>query len=245
MSSDTLDRDDRHPDGEAVEPDSLSTVSVESEVAQSKVVPEPTLRRLPRYVHFLKALRLKGRSVVSTSHIAADLKLDPTQVRKDLAYTGIVGKPKVGYEVDALIACIEEFLGWNNTTEAFLVGAGSLGAALMGHKRLEEYGLKIVAAFDSDRRKVGESIHEVEVLGMEKLVGLAERMHIHIGIITVPAEGAQAVADMMMEGGIRAIWNFAPAHIDAPEGVVVVNGELYSTLGLLKRGLSQVLKADA
>jgi len=218
---------------------------VEPEVAQFKVVPEPTLRRLPRYVHFLRALRLKGRSVVSTSHIAADLKLDPTQVRKDLAYTGIVGKPKVGYEVDALILSIEDFLGWNNTTDAFLVGAGSLGAALLGHKRLADYGLRIVAAFDSDPRKVGQTLHDVEVLGMEKLVSLTERMHIHIGVITVPAEGAQAVADLMMKGGIRALWNFAPAHIDAPEGVVVVNGDIYSTLGLLKRGLAQVLKSDA
>lgn len=204
-------------------------------------VPEPTLRRLPRYAYYLQQVEEQGRDVISTSHIAADLYLDPTQVRKDLAYAGAAGKPKVGYDVHELREAIETFLGWDNSEDAFLVGAGALGTALLGHTRLESCGLRIVAAFDRDERKQKRPIHGKDVFPIEKLLPLAVRMHIHIGVLTVPAEGAQEAADLMVEAGIRAIWNFAPVRLRVPENVVVVDGELYSTLGLLKRGLLNVL----
>jgi redox-sensing transcriptional repressor len=209
--------------------------------AKPKVVPAPTLRRLPRYLQTLRVIKVRGREVVSTNHIAADLKLDPTQVRKDLAYTGIVGRPKIGYGIDELIAAIEDFLGWRNLEDAFLVGAGSLGTALMGHQRIEECGVRIVAAFDHDPDKVGTTIHGKDVFPMTKLVSLARRMHILIGIVTVPPEEAQAAANALIEGGVRAIWNFAPTRIEVPEDGVVVDGEIYSTLGMLKHGLAQAL----
>jgi redox-sensing transcriptional repressor len=206
------------------------------------VVPAPTLRRLPRYLQTLQVLRQRGRQVVSANHIADDLNLDPTQVRKDLAYTGLAGRPKVGYEVEDLIVAIETFLGWRNTQDAFLVGAGALGTALLGHKRLEECGVHITAAFDRDLRKVGKHIHGKDVLPMDKLVPLARRMHVHIGVLTVPPDAAQDAADLLIEGGIRAIWNFTPTRIAGPEGGVVVDADLYSSLGVLKHGLAQALK---
>lgn len=215
--------------------------AVELSEVDLKVVPEPSLRRLPGYVHFLRTLRQRGREVVSTTHIAKDLRLDPTQVRKDLAYTGIIGRPKVGYDVEELIAAIERFLGWNNSNDAFLVGAGALGTALLGHERFAEYGLRFVAAFDQDPSKQGKEIHGVPVLGMHKLVDLARRMHIHIGVLTVPAQGAQEAADLLMEGGIRAIWNFSPRRIEVVPDTVVVDAELYSTLSLLKRNLTLIM----
>ncbi len=204
--------------------------------------PEPTLRRLPTYHRFLRRLQAQGRAAVSCTHIAEDLGLDPTQVRKDLAVTGIVGRPKVGYAVPALMAAIEHFLGWDNTTEAFLVGAGSLGTALMGYEGFREHGLDIVAAFDVDDAKVGETVHGKRVLPLRKLVNLAQRMHVHVGIITTPAEGAQEVADLMAEGGLRAIWNFAPASLRVPEGVVVENVQLSSSLAVLTSKLQDVLR---
>lgn len=209
-----------------------------------KTVPEPTLRRLPRYLNTLHAIRFRGRLVVSTSHIADELKLDPTQVRKDLAYTGISGRPKVGYDIEELIVALETFLGWRNTEEAFLVGAGALGTALLGHQRLEECGLRIVAAFDRDPAKVGTTLHGKEVLPMKKLKSLTARMHILIGVLTLPAEGAQEAADRLIEGGVKAIWNFAPTRLIVPDSVVVVDGELYSTLGMLKHGLARALKNE-
>ncbi len=106
-----------------------------------------------------------------------------------------------------LIGELEQFLGWNNVNDAFLVGAGSMGAALMGYRKFEQCGLKIVAAFDGDPAKIGARIHGRHVVALHKLPNLAQRMHILIGILTVPAAEAQAVADMMVAGGIRAIWN--------------------------------------
>lgn len=213
-----------------------------NETQTYRIVPEPTLRRLPRYLNILHRIRFGGREVISTSHIAEELKLDPTQVRKDLAYTGISGRPKVGYVIDELIVALESFLGWRNTEDAFLVGAGALGTALLGHKRLEECGLRIVAAFDRDPAKIGTTIHDKDVLPMKKLTSLASRMHILIGVLTIPAEGAQEAADRLIEGGVKAIWNFAPMRLAVPDSVVVVDGELYSTLGMLKHGLAQALK---
>jgi len=170
----------------------------------AKVAPLPSVRRLPAYLRFLQSLKAHGRDVVSCTHIADELGLVSTQVRKDLALTGIVGKPKVGYSVPDLIGAIQEFLGWNNTTDAFLVGAGSLGSALLGYSGFQEYGLNIVAAFDVDPAKIGEDIHGREVFPLEKLHDLALRMHVLIGVLTVPATAAQDVATFMVLSGIRA-----------------------------------------
>lgn len=195
-------------------------------------VPVPTLRRLPTYHHYLLRLRQAGRTAVSCTLIAEDLKLYPTQVRKDLAATGIVGKPKVGYDVDELIESIETFLGWNDTHSAFLVGVGSLGAALIGYPGFDRYGFDIVAGFDIDPHKVGTVVRGKRILDVDKLPGLAARMHVHLGIIAVPAATAQVIADVMVRGGIRAIWNFAPVGLQVPEGVVVQNEDLASSLAV-------------
>jgi len=163
----------------------------------------------------------------------------PVQVRKDLQYTGIIGKPKTGYSVSELIQAIETFLGWNNINEAFLVGAGNLGTALLGHERFSKFGLRIVAAFDTDTNKVGQWIHEKAVLSLDKLADLAPRMSIHLGIITAPAEVAQAVADEMVKGGIQAIWNFAPVKLKVPEHIIVHNEDLYNSLASLSWKLAR------
>lgn len=212
---------------------------------QPKVAPEPSLRRLPAYHRFLRQIQSEGRGLVSCTHIAHDLGLDPTQVRKDLAVTGIVGKPKVGYEVPVLLAAIEQFLGWDNTTEAFLVGAGSLGTALLGYQGFREHGLNIIAAFDTDESKVGEKIHGKAIMPLHKLANLAQRMHIHLGVITTPAEGAQEAAELMVEGGIRAIWNFAPVSLKLPPGTIVENVQLSSSLAVLSCKLAEVLSRES
>jgi redox-sensing transcriptional repressor len=205
-----------------------------------KSYPLPSLKRLPAYLHFLKKLAETGREVVSGTQIAQDLRLDPTQVRKDLEITGITGRPRIGYSVPELIAAIESFLGWNNTRDAFLAGAGSLGTALIGYKAFREHGVNIVAAFDADENKIGKSIRSIEVLPIYKLPELAERMHVHIGIIAVPAENAQNVADLMVFGDIKAIWNFAPAKLTVPEGIIVENVELYASLAVLTTKLVEL-----
>lgn len=205
-------------------------------------IPQPSLRRLPQYHHYLVDLAVKGIGQVSCSLIGRDLNLVPVQVRKDLQYTGIIGKPKTGYSVSELVRAIETFLGWDNVNEAFLVGVGNLGTALLGHERFSKFGLRIVAAFDSDPGKVGQWIHERAVFPLDQLADLAPRMSIHLGIITTPAEVAQEIADEMVKGGIQAIWNFAPVKLKVPEHIIVHNEDLYSTLASLSWKLARRFK---
>lgn len=203
-----------------------------------KIAPEPTLRRLPLYHHYLKTLSDRGREIVSCTHIGTDLRLDPTQVRKDLAVTGIRGRPKVGYVIPVLLTAIEDFLGWNNLADAFLVGAGNLGAALVGYEGFRRYGLNIVAVFDEDPRKIGTMIGDKEILPLRKLSNLARRMKVHLGVLTVPAQVAQEITNIMIEGGIHGIWNFAPITLTVPDDVVVQNENLASGLAVLAKKLA-------
>jgi len=207
----------------------------------AKSVPEPTLRRLPLYYRLLKQLRDNGRTGVSCNMVGAELKLDPTQIRKDIEMTGTVGRPKVGYDINELICAIEKFLGWDNLTEAFLVGAGSLGEALMGYAGFAECGLNIVAAFDVDPGKCNRVIHGKHVRHISKLPNLMRRMRVRFGIITVPAAEAQQAADLLVQGGVLAIWNFAPAKIQVPDRVIVTNEDLYCSLAVLSQKMTRKL----
>jgi len=209
-----------------------------------KIVSEPTLKRLPLYHRFLKEWQAARHETVSCPDIGQDLDLDPTQVRKDLESVGVVGRPRIGYVITSVIEELERFLGWNNINDAFLVGAGSMGSALLGYRKFEQCGLKIITAFDLDPAIIGSQIHGKHVLPLAKLPNLAQRMHILIGIITVPAEEAQAVADLMVEGGIRAIWNFAPIRLHTPEHVIVHNEDLYCSLAALSQKLFKTLQSD-
>lgn len=203
-------------------------------------IPELALRRLPRYYETLLHLQETGQATVSTTALAeAFPEVHPTQIRKDLALTGIQGKPKVGYRISSLMAAIEGFLHWNNQSEAFLVGAGSLGSALMGYSRLWRTGISVVAAFDVSPRKIGVEIYGIRVLPMEKFENLASRMHIPIGILTVPASAAQACADRMVSVGIRAIWNFSTVNLAVPPDVIVEHVDLVGSLAVLGRKLRE------
>ena len=229
----------RQPYYRYVNIDTKLSIHGSSQAATAAGIPQPSLNRLPQYHHYLSELKLKGINRVSCSLIGADLNLVPVQVRKDLQYTGIVGKPKTGYVVAELIQAIETFLGWNNVNEAFLVGAGNLGTALLGHERFSNFGLGIVAAFDADPEKVGQWVHGKAVLPLEKLADLAQRMSIHLGIITAPAEFAQDITDEMVKGGIQAIWNFGPVRLKVPAHIIVHNEDLYSSLASLSWKLAR------
>ncbi|MEQ8188518.1 MAG: redox-sensing transcriptional repressor Rex [Candidatus Eremiobacterota bacterium] len=205
-----------------------------------KEVSLPTMKRLPYYYQYLKRLQGQGREVVSCSNLAEGLNVDATQVRKDLSVTGVKGSPKIGYPVSSTITAIEKFMNWDNMTDAFLVGAGNLGRAILSYEGFKQYGLKIVAAFDIDEKKTGHEINGIKILHLEKLKSLAQRMHIHLGVITVPAEQAQSVADLMVSGGIKAIWNFAPINLDLPESIIVQNENLACGLGILTREVNRI-----
>lgn len=200
----------------------------------------PVLRRLPMYHHFLEILRDAGHRTISSTVIADHFNLDNIIVRKDLAQTGSVGKPKVGFEIGDLIRTIEEYLGWNKLNQSILVGCGHLGTALLGYEGFSRNGFRIVAAFDSDPALVGTEVRGKEVLPLEKLVNLCRRMHIEIGILTVPSSEAQRVAEMMVSGGIKGIWNFAPCGLNVPKGVAVLEQGLAGSLAVLVRQVEEI-----
>ncbi len=207
--------------------------------------PLPTLKRLPRYLHILQDLKAKGIKQVSATIIAEELGIDSIQVRKDLSTTGIIGKPKIGFELNELIDHIVHFLNWDNMTDAFLVGLGGLGKAILGYDNFKNYGLNIVAAFDTDPELLDTKVHCVGVFDIKKLEDLAQRMKIHIGVLTVPVSAAQEVAEKMVAGGIKAIWNFAPVKLKLPDNIIIENVFLSQSLGVLTHRLAQLKNTEA
>ena len=141
-----------------------------------------------------------------------------------------------------MIDDLEEYLGYKNVNEAVVVGAGQLGKALLSYRGFDNYGLRIVVAFDRDASVVGSEIGGKLVLPVSKMQGLCERMGIHIGIITVPAEGAQQVCDEMVAGGILAIWNFAPVHLTVPGHILVQDENMAASLAVLSKHLMEKIK---
>ena len=197
-----------------------------------------SLKRLPLYLHLLEGLLKEGAEHVSCTRIAAEFDLDPTQVRKDLAATGEEGTARIGFRIFTLVEHIRDILGWTRPHDAFLVGAGNLGKALLGYRDFERYGLNIVAVFDADPRKVGGKIFGKEVLPLVALPRMAARSSARIGIVCVPAEHTQSVVDLMVGCGLRAIWNFAPAPLHIPPGVILENARLTQSLAVLTSQLT-------
>lgn len=201
--------------------------------ASGKLQKLPSVKRLPAYLYELRRLRELGRETVSTSIVAKRLGVEPIVVRKDFEMTGAVGEPRIGYRLAYLIGCIENYLGWHNTSEAFLVGSGSLGTALLGYRGFADYGLNILAAFDIDPAKVGQTIHEKPVIHLSKLPSLIRRMNVKLAILCVPATQAQETSDFLIESGIRAIWNFSNSPISVPENTVIQQSGLIGDLAVL------------
>ncbi len=201
-------------------------------------IPVPTLRRLPLYLRLLDKWREEGRTTVSCTHLAEALDFDPTQVRKDLAVCGVPGRPKVGYDLPELATGVARFLGWENTGEAFLIGAGPLGAALMAYEGFTERGLTIVAAFDPDPAVVGTLVAGKPVMPMSKLPELVGRMHIMLGVLALPSATAQAGLEACVEAGLKGIWSFAALRPLAAEGVIIEHVDLAQSLAVLSHRLA-------
>lgn len=202
-------------------------------------VPQPVLKRLPRYLNYIKSKKAEGWERISSTVIAADLSLNPVQVRKDLAYVSDSGKPRTGFSVDELVRDLSVFLGYGSNKDAVLVGAGHLGHTLLAYERFAYYGLNILAAFDRDERLIGTEVHGKPVFAARRIPEITERLCASIGIITVPAEGAQEVCDLLVAGGVQAIWNFAPTHLETPRNVIVQNEDIAASLALLSTKLAE------
>ena len=177
--------------------------------------PLPTIRRYPIYLRTIKSMIAAGELHISSAVLAERLGLDPVLTRKDLAMAGVPGKPRRGYPSRELCEAINRSLGWDSATDAVLIGAGSLGMALLGYSGFEEHNLSIVAAFDADNSKIGAKFHGVKVRPMEDLPRL------------VPA-------------GIKGIWNFSSIQLEVPESIIVQNVDLAQSLGVLSHSIARI-----
>ncbi|MDY0296162.1 MAG: redox-sensing transcriptional repressor Rex [Acidobacteriota bacterium] len=207
----------------------------------------PVMRRLPVYHHFLTELVDRGVERVSSTMVAHQFGYDPIKVRKDLALTGAVGRPRIGFIARDLLRHIEAFLGWDQTQEAVLAGCGALGSALLGYEGFSQCGWEILVAFDNDPELVGTRINGKPVMPMERLAEVCRGMNVKVGIITAPAKSAQKIADMMVDAGLRGIWNFAPTSVQVPEGVILQQENLLASLtilGLKLKCLQSAKKTD-
>lgn len=200
------------------------------------------LERYPLYLKYFKELKAAGEESVSSPKIAQKLGYSEEQVRKDLqAIATEAGLPKKGRNLQSLIDDLETFLGYKDVTSAVLVGVGHLGEALMNYPAFKEMGLEILCGFDSDPAKQGKLPNGKEVFPSEKLVNLLPRLNAHIVIIAVPASAAQAVADEAVAAGAKALWNFAPIHLETPPNIVIENVNLASSLAVLSHRLNERL----
>lgn len=202
-------------------------------------VPEPVLRRLPWYLAYIKLLQARGKEVVSSTYIARSIGIDPSLVAKDLSYVNIVGKTRVGYSTDEMVEVLGKFLGFVDQHRAYVFGCGNLGAALIRDKGLYQYGLDIVAGFDTSPEVIGDDSLGVPIYDMADLE-CHVRDDVRIGVLTVPVEFAQEVTDQLVAYGFRAIWNFTPFRISVPEDVVVENLSMYASLAVMFNRVSSM-----
>ncbi|MDR0331868.1 MAG: redox-sensing transcriptional repressor Rex [Dysgonamonadaceae bacterium] len=201
-------------------------------ISNSKI-PEPALRRLPWYLSYVKLLKGRGETYVSSTRIADKIDVSATQIAKDLSYVNISGKTRVGYDIDELIHVLESFLGFTKQHKAVVFGVGSLGAALLSDSGLEQFGLKIIAGFDVDDSVVNESTHTIPVYHSNEFIERNKGIKAEIGILAVPSGVAQTVSNYMVRGGIKAIWNFTPFRVRVSEDVVLQNTSLYAHLAVM------------
>ena len=203
------------------------------------------LGRYPVYLKLLKEYADSGVEIISSPLIAKRLGFSEEQVRKDLQnVSSEAGRPKKGREVKQLIDDIETFLGYRDSTSAVLIGVGNLGAALLNFPEFAKMGLEILAGFDTDPKLLWSRIGGKEIFPVSLIKEILPRLNAHIVILAVPASAAQEAADLAVESGAKAIWNFAPTHLDLPDGIVVEDVNLASSLAVLSHRLNVMLAKE-
>ncbi len=217
--------------------------------SDQRPIPGGVIERLPNYLNALVQLRQDGLTTVSSAQLGAMTGVNPAQLRRDLGHLGYLGRRGVGYDVGTLVSTIQRFLGSDHTNRLVLVGAGSLGSAIARYRGLRNHGFIVTAVFDSDERKVGSRIGDVIVRHVDELERAVQDQRIRIGVLAVPPEAAQDVADRLVEAGIELILNYAPVMVQVPAPVLLHNSdpvqELLHTLYYLSRPDTMATASDA
>jgi redox-sensing transcriptional repressor len=189
-------------------------------------IPDMVIRLVSIYSRVLSILVDKGVDIISSDELGKLSGCPGTQVRKDLAYFGQFGTRGVGYNISDLKSKVTKILGMSERWKVALVGVGNLGSAFIAHEGFRRYGFDIIISFDTDKNKVGKIYNNVEIKDVSELKQVISEMNIKIVIITVPAQFAQKVADLLVDAGIKAILNFAPITISVPKNVILRNVDL-------------------
>ena len=201
---------------------------------QKREISKATVARLPVYLHFLQEEDAKGKKYISSTVMAKMIAVSSVLVRKDLAIVSSeAGKPRLGFAISRLIVDIEKFLGFDVLSDAILVGAGGLGRAFLGYEGFKSNGLNIVTAFDVDKKLIGTKVAGKKILNIRTLPEFVKEHNVKIAIITVPKKAAQGVFDLLVESGIKAVWNFAPVSLIPPKGVILKTEDLAASLAML------------
>ena len=204
-----------------------------------KISNTPAIRRMPTYLHRLFRLRMSGQEWVSCAELAQYMNIPHIMVRKDIAMTNLPGNKRYGFKVNELIDAILRLLHWDKASTATLIGAGSLGAALLGFEEFNAYNFIIESVFDSSPGKIGKEIHGHEVFDLADIRKRLKFSPPKIGIICVPAVGAQLVADILISLGIKYIWNFSNVCLNVPEGVIVQREVIAGGLAVLSAKIAK------
>lgn len=210
-----------------------------SDVQQDQRIPQGVIERLPSYLNVLHHVRSEGSQTVSSARLSELAEVNAAQIRRDLAYFGQFGKRGVGYDVPLLIERIQRILGSDHVQRIAIVGAGNLGSAIAQYDGLRARGFVVAALFDADSRKVGTRVGDLIVRPIEELARVVAEQSIPFGVIAVPSESAQEVADLLCAAGIRVILNYSTAFVHVPGEVTLHNTdpvrELLHTLYYLSR----------
>ncbi len=226
--------------------DSAGTTSANTlDPALKEKVPTPTLERLTTYLRCLIDLGASDVETISSAQIEEHTGISAAQFRKDLSYFGEFGKPGVGYNVQELEARIARILHIHKLQPILLIGAGNLGSALVGYPGLKEHKFQIVAAFDTDAAKIGKRLWGMDIVDFKRLGEVNQAVGARMAILAVPAQAAQAAADVAIESGIRAILNFAPIVLKVPSNVVVRNVSFLQELAVLSYHLTESGRKNA
>ncbi|MDG2423303.1 MAG: redox-sensing transcriptional repressor Rex [Phycisphaerales bacterium] len=209
-------------------------------------IPRPTVKRLSLYLREAERQIEGGATTISSRQLGAAMDIAGTQVRKDLGHFGQIGKPGIGYQASNLVITLRRILGLDRTWRAVVVGAGNIGRAILGYPHFARRGFHIVAAFDQNEAVVGTDLAGIEIRSMESLPDFVSDQDVHLGLVAVPVESAQQVAEQLVEAGVKGILNFAPTRLMVPVGVVSVDlSRSMETLAFqVSRGLTGEFSLD-
>jgi len=211
---------------------------------QDNRISEAVIHRLPKYYRYLSELEALGIERVSSSRMSSEMSLNASQIRRDLNCFGGFGQQGYGYQVSRLKQEIMKILGIGTSYKVVIVGAGNIGQALLKYKHFSDEGYHIAAVFDADDQLVARNVGGLFIRPMNELKGFVANNKVDIGIIAVPKQHAQKLADELVSLGVRGIWNFAPVDVEVRRGVSVENVHLSDSLYVLSYHMRENIEND-